>query len=225
MLIVQFSERLEGVHAALQTDKRALTRLAGKLANNVPKDYKGRWCFFAGFAFVLNGVEKNTYDIDVLAKDRSAYKFIFSLLPQLGLELVSSTSDFSTFKVGTVDPRSKKDLTLDLLCVTGKWLKPLKGMWTSLEEKKIDDSTLPVASPVHLILLKMLVNSHRPSSDRKKKQDMVDVRQLMFIRGITAEEVSDEARIQGIKDIADEFLERLSELSKVLHSESGRPNQ
>lgn len=195
----------------LQTEKHALTQLARKLASNVTKDYDGRWCFFAGFAFVLNGVEKNTHDIDVLTKDQVTYQYFLKLLRQLGLQLVSSTSDFSTFKIGAASKSTTTDLSLDLLCITSQVLKQLEGMWTKLEIKNVEGTPLPILLPTYLILLKIVVNSHRQAEDRKKKQDLLDVKRLMSIRGITRVRLLKEATAQGLQDITRKFLEALGE--------------
>jgi hypothetical protein len=191
------------------TERDRLFQVAMKLSATAGEEYKGRWCFFAGFAFVLYGVEKRTYDIDVLTEDQETYQHITSVLQKIGMKLAAETKNFSSFKIFASDLVNAEELTLDLLCISSEWLKPLKGLWEALEEKEIDRSTLPVASPVHLILLKVLVNSHRQPGDKKKQQDLVDVRQLMSIRGITPEQVGDEAKRQELEDVTREFLDKL----------------
>jgi hypothetical protein len=206
ILIGQSSIPLGGGYSLLQTEKQALTQLARKLAINILKDYDGRWCFFAGFAFILNGVEKTTSDIDVLTKDQVTYQYILNLLQQLGLKLVSSTSDFASFEANAMSQSAVRGLTLDLLCITSPWLKQLEGIWTQLETKKVQGTPLPIPGPVFLILLKILVNSHRQSGDRKKKQDLIDVEHLMSLRGVTSEQILKEGTAQGLQDVLRRFL-------------------
>jgi hypothetical protein len=193
----------------MATEKHELTQLAVKLANSVEKKYSGRWCFFAGFAFMLNGVEKRTYDIDVVTKDQETYQYTTKLLQQMGLRLAATTKDFSSFRVIRVGRSSAKELTLDLLCVTSEYLKPLKGMWTKLEDKQVEGTSLPVLLPIYLILLKILVNSHRQAGDRKKEQDFVDIRQLMAKRRITASQIMKESADQGLVGMTRKFLDKL----------------
>jgi hypothetical protein len=196
----------------MQTDKQKLSQLARKLATSVTGDYDGRWCFFAGFAFVLNGVEKKTYDIDVLTRDQETYQYMTALLHQLGLRLMAATSDFSSFKIDPASQSATKDLTLDLLCITSQWLKPLGGMWTKLESKKVEGTLLPVLRPIYLILLKILVNSHRQPGDKKKEQDFRDVQQLMAKRRITDTQMIKEGVNQGLEDLTRKFLDKLKSM-------------
>jgi hypothetical protein len=193
----------------MATEKQELIQLAVELANRVGKEYSGRWCFFAGFAFVLNGVEKRTYDIDVVTKDQETYQHIKELPQQMGLRLAATTKDFSSFRVIRGGRSSARELTLDLLCITSEYLKPLKGMWTKLEDKQVEGTSLPVLLPIYLILLKILVNSHRQAGDRKKEQDFVDIRQLMAKRRITASQIKKESADQGLVDITCIFLDKL----------------
>ncbi len=196
----------------IATEEQELIQLAIKLSTNVEKEYSGRWCFFAGFAYVLNGVEKKTYDIDVLRKDQETYHYMTRLLHQMGLTLEATTNDFSTFRVGKVGRSSARELTLDLLCMTNEYVKPLRGMWTKLEKKQVVGTSLPVLRPIYLILLKILVNSHRQAGDRKKEQDFVDIRQLMAKRGITTAQIMKESVDQGLGDITREFLDKLKSM-------------
>ena len=158
---------------------------------------------------MLNGVEKVTYDVDVLTRDHKTFQHITDVLHQIGMKPIAATEGFSSFIIDSLDQDDIKKLTLDLLCIRSELLRPLKGVWTTLEEKRIDGSTLPVASPVHLILLKVLVNSRRQAGDKKIEQDLVDVRQLMSIRDITPERVKDEARRQGLVEETTRFLNKL----------------
>jgi hypothetical protein len=189
--------------------REELVQIAKKLAASVGVEYRGHWCFFAGFAFLLNGVEKKTYDIDVLTKDQQTYVHMTEVLQRIGMKRAAATENYSSFKTAESGSVAAKELTLDLLCISSEWLKPLKELWTKLEEKKIDSLTFPLASPIHLILLKILVNSHRQAGDRKKEQDPVDVWQLMSIRGITPEQVKEEATRQGLEGITTMFLDKL----------------
>ncbi len=191
------------------TDKRELTQLARKLATNIREDYDGRWCFFAGFAFLLNGVEKNTNDLDVLTKDEVTYQYIFNLLKQLGLQLVSSAGDFSSFKVGAASESYANTLTLDLLCITSQFLKPLEGMWTDFDMKDVSGTSLPIPKPIYLILLKILVNSHRQPEDKKRERDFYDVQQLMAKRGITSAQLVKEGSNQGLESLTRKFVDKL----------------
>jgi hypothetical protein len=193
----------------MAVQRELLVQMAKKLAASVGVEYRGHWCFFAGFAFLLNGVEKKTYDIDVLTKDLETYRHMTEVLQQIGMKLAAATENYSSFKTAEPSSVTAKELTLDLLCTGSELLKPLKELWTKLEEKKIDSFTLPLASPIHLILLKILVNSHRQAGDRKKEQDLVDVWRLMSIRGITPEQVKEEATRQGLEGITTTFLDKL----------------
>jgi hypothetical protein len=196
------------------TDKQALTDLAMKLASNVSSGYSGRWCFFAGFAYILNGVEKNTHDIDVLTKDNAAYEHMLSLLPHLGFQLVSATNDFSSFKAGVSDQVTATNLGLDLLCITNPLLRNLGGMWTELEIKKVKGAQLPIPQPMYLILLKIIVNSQRQLGDKKREQDFYDVQQLMSKKRITSAQLIKEAKNQGLEDLTRKFLDKLKSMKK-----------
>jgi ribosomal-protein-alanine N-acetyltransferase len=197
----------------MPTEKQELIQLARKIATSVTKDYNGRWCFFAGFAFMLNGVEKETHDIDLLTKDGGAYGYFTDLLQGLGLRLVAATEGYSSFRTAVADQEYSRELTLDLLSIDSELLKPMRNMWSKLEKIRVGEIFVPVAHPIHLILLKMLVNSRRQSGDRKKEQDFLDVKRVMSIRCITPQQVMKEAAIQGMEDTADKFLERMGGLS------------
>lgn len=193
----------------MAAQREELVQMAKKLAASVGAEYRGHWCFFAGFAFVLNGVAKKTYDIDVLTKDQQTYLHMADVLQQIGMKRAAATENYSSFKTAESGSMADKEVTLDLLCISSEWLKPLKELWTKLEEKKIDSFTFPLASPIHLILLKILVNYRRQPGDNKKEQDLVDVRQLMSIRRITPEQVREEAIRQGLGGITTTFLDKL----------------
>jgi hypothetical protein len=193
-------------------ENQVLAELARRLASSVQNDYRGRWCFFAGFAFMLNGVKKKTRDIDVLTKDKAAYEHIFGLLQQMGFHLVSGTSDFSSFKVSSVDQASTTDLGLDLLCMTNPLLRNLDGIWTELEIKNVKGIPLPVLRPTYLILLKILVNSHRQPEDKKKEQDFYDVKRLMAKKRITSAQLTKEGKNLGLESLTREFLDELKSM-------------
>ncbi|WXG43800.1 MAG: GNAT family N-acetyltransferase [Promethearchaeati archaeon SRVP18_Atabeyarchaeia-1] len=195
------------------TIREELMGLAARIASSAEEEYDGHWCLFAGFAFVLNGVEKKTYDIDLLTKDVGAYRYLTGLLQKLGLRLMTATEGYSSFRAAVTDREHSQQLTLDLLSIDSEWLKPLKNMWSKLEKIRVGEIPIPVAHPIHLILLKMLVNSRRQSGDRKKEQDLVDVKRIMAIRSITTPQVMKEASIQDMEDTATKFLERLDGLS------------
>lgn len=158
---------------------------------------------------MLNGVEKETIDIDLITKDQKTYRHMINLIQKLGMQLRTSTENYSTFKTASEAQDVPMGLTVDLLFVTSKWLKDLKGMWTKLECKRVGNSSLPVLDPIHLILLKILVHSHRKAGDKKKERDKVDVRQLMSKRKITRQMIIDEALGQGLEDLTRKFLQKL----------------
>jgi hypothetical protein len=195
-----------------RTGGQLLTELASKIASNVHDDYRGRWCFFAGFAFILNGVKKKTRDIDILTKDKAAYEHLSDIIRQIGFQLVSGTSDFSTFKMLAVDQGSAADVGLDLLCMTNPLLRNLNGIWIELESKSVKSVMLPTLRPIYLILLKILVNSHRQPEDKKREQDLYDVKRLMAKKRITSAKLIGEARNQGLDNITQEFLNKLKSI-------------
>nr|MDO8099479.1 hypothetical protein [Candidatus Njordarchaeota archaeon] len=188
--------------------KEEFFQFAEKLVSKVPDKYMGRWCFFAGFGYLLNGVQKETIDIDVLTKDQETYRKMIDLIQGLGIQLITSTENYSTFKASTGAEGVPKGLTIDLLLITSEWLKDLRGMWTQLEYKRVGTSSLPVLSPLHLILLKILINSHRKDGDKKRKRDFIDVRQLMLKRSLSPDNVIEEAISQGLGDLTRKFLEK-----------------
>jgi hypothetical protein len=193
----------------MTNEKEGLFQFAAKLTSTVPKKYKGRWCFFAGFAYLLNGVQKETIDIDVLTKDQETYRKMIDLMQVLGMQLGASTENYSTFKTVVVTQTEPAGLTVDLLLLTSKWLKDLKGVWTRLEYKKFGASSLPVLSPIHLILLKILVNSRRSAGDKKKERDFIDVRQLILERRVSRESIISEAVHQGLEELTRDFLDKV----------------
>jgi hypothetical protein len=191
------------------TERQALTELARRLASNVQNDYRGRWCFFAGLGFILNGVKKKSRDIDVLTKDKAAYEHMIGIFQKMRFQLVSGTSDFSSFKMGAVDQGSAMDLGLDLLCMTNPLLRNLDAIWTELEIKKLKGIPLPVLRPIYLILLKILVNSHRQPEDKKIEQDFYDVKRLMAKKRITSAQLTKEGKNLGLEGLTQEFLGKL----------------
>ena len=194
------------------TEVHALTELARKISSGVHSDYNGRWCFFAGLAFILNGVKKKTHDIDVLTKDKAAYEHVTDVFQKIGFKLVSETSDFSSFKIGGGDRDPTMDLGLDLLCMTNPLLRNLDGIWTELEIKSVKGTPLPVLRPIYLILLKILVNAHRQPEDKKREQDLYDVKRLMAKKKITSAHLIKEGKSLGIEDTTLKFLEKLKSI-------------
>jgi hypothetical protein len=200
----------------MQAEKDKLIELAERISVSTGEAFKSRWCFFAGFAFLLNGVEKVTNDIDLLAKDEETFQHVTKVLLKLGMKSIATTKSFTSFKVVAPALDKAMELTLDLLCISSELLAPLKDMWETLEAKRIGGFTLPLPSPIYLILLKILVNSHRQQGDKKKQQDLVDVRQLMSIRGLTPKQVRNEAKRQGLDEVTEEFLSRLKTIDPPL---------
>jgi len=198
-----------GLALHMVSGKEKLFQFAEKLVSMVPDKYMGRWCFFAGFAYLLNGVQKETIDIDILTKDQETYRHMIGLIQRLGMQLGTSTENYSTFKANAGAQGVPKGLTMDLLLITSEWLKDLSGMWIQLEYKRVGVSSLPVLSPLHLILLKILVNSHRKAGDKKRERDFIDVRQLMLKRNVSPDKVIEEAISQGLGDLTRKFLEKV----------------
>jgi len=194
------------------SEVQTLTELARKMSSRVHSDYSGRWCFFAGFAFILNGVKKRTRDIDVLTKDKAAYEHLIDIIQGIGFQLVSRTSDFSSFKMSAVDQGPSADLGLDLLCMTNPLLRNLDGIWVELETKSAKGTPLPILRPIYLILLKILVNSHRQPEDKKSEQDLYDVKRLMARKRITSTQLIKEGKSQGLEDITQKFLDKLKSI-------------
>jgi hypothetical protein len=114
--------------------------------------------------------------------------------------------------MGAVDQGSAADLGLDLLCMTNPLLRNLDEIWTELEIKIVKRTPLPILRPIYLILLKILVNYHRQPEDKKREQDLYDVKRLMAKKRITSAQLTKEGKNIGLEDLTREFLDKLKSM-------------
>lgn len=196
-------------YSRLTNEREILIQFAEKLISNIADQWRGHWCFFAGFAFLLNGVEKKTYDIDVLAKDKETYQHIGNIVRDMGMHSKNASEIFSSFLARSSGKGSSKELSLDLLLISDEWARHFSDMWTDLEFKQLGNFKFPVPKPIDLILLKIIVNANRKLGDEKKERDLVDVQQLMLKRRIVRQQIVEEATNRGLEDITLRFLGKL----------------
>jgi len=193
----------------LANETETLVHFAEKLISNIADQWRGRWCFFAGFAFLLNGIEKRTHDIDVLAKDRETYQHIGNIVRGMGMHSKNASEVFSSYLARSSGKGSSKELSLDLLLISDEWARHFSDMWTDLEFKQLGDFKFPVPKPINLILLKIIVNANRKPDDEKKERDLVDVQELMLKRRIVNKQIVKEATLRGLENITLRFLGKL----------------
>jgi len=178
----------------------ALTRLGVYIVSEMPEKMKGKWCFFAGFAFIIHGVGKKTNDIDILAKSNEQTEILSVILDKKGLFRSGRVENVASF----VDPVSK--LSVDIVnAYLGKFV-PRGLFWRNIEWVKIDNLKLPTASKIDLIILKAITFHMRKENDPKKTTDVKDVKELITIYKISYDDVLKQAQKYDTVVEVHEFL-------------------
>jgi hypothetical protein len=154
-----------------------------------------------GNALILLGYIRNTLDLDLLVESdrRSAW---LDLMRELGYRLIHGSGAFAQFEAGT-----KGEPPVDLMFADGAtWEK----LWAGARPGEAASRTVLTPRPEHLVALKL----HAASSPTRSKpeSDWEDVRQIIAICGLNADE--QEFRAMILRYGGNEALKRIESFSK-----------
>lgn len=138
-----------------------------QIATNMPNTFNKSWCFFAGFAFILHGVERETNDIDILVKNSKCRDKIVNIIKDLNF-IVKGTSYSITSYIN-----QKLDVSIDI--IPNQVLFTPESFWDNLFFVKYNGVDLPTPSKLDMILLKVIIYNERAKSDIKRQNDLFDV--------------------------------------------------
>ena len=153
--------------------KEMLLKSIGKqIATNMPNTFNKCWCFFAGFAFILHGVERETNDIDILVKNSKSRDKIVKVIKDLNFIEKGTSYNITNYI------NQKLDVSIDIILNQVLFTTP-ESFWDNLYFVKYNGADLPTPSKLDMILLKVIIYNGRAKSDIKRQNDLFDVNSLI----------------------------------------------
>jgi len=177
-----------------------LLRLGGEIATGMSETYDGRWCFIAGFAYILHGVEKRTNDLDILTKDTECTERLLYVLKRLGFKECKRENHLIQY----IYPES--ETTADI--IEGRLWEfiPPDPFWNDLILLNHTGKELPTPTLLDLIVLKAIVYYGRKHDDPKKERDLKDVRSLASIKNLSGDSILERADLYDLREFLRGFL-------------------
>lgn len=152
--------------------KEMLLKSIGKrIATNMPNTFNKSWCFFAGFAFILHGVERETNDMDILVKNSKCRDKTVKVIKDLNFIEKGNSYKITHFI------NQKLDVSIDI--IPNQVLFTPESFWNNLFFVKYNGVDLPTPSKLDMILLKVTIYNGRAKSDIKRQNDLFDVNSLI----------------------------------------------
>jgi cytidine deaminase len=191
----------------LNETRKRLMDVASDIVMSIPCQYNDRWCFIAGFSFLLHGVRKITSDIDILVKDKETSDEIVRVL--VGLNFQSKKKEVEKgFETLFHDGYS---ISVDVLvnCIQDFMIP--ERLWKSLFQVPHCGLKFPTPSLVDMIILKAVTYHLRNQDDPKKVGDLKDGIALRLRKGLSIFDIISQAEIlnhnnYGLRDKVENFL-------------------
>lgn len=182
--------------------KEALLQIGKSIAVKMQEKDEMNWCFFSGFSFILCGIEKETNDIDILAKDSRTFGRMQKTVRDMGFRITNDEGISKFFK-------SESGIKIDLFenHVWSFILPPT--FWEDISYVDLHGVKMPIPKDLDMVILKAIVYSGREKNDPKKRRDLIDTKELIKRRNISVDDVLSRAAVYNIDQTVSDFLKNV----------------
>jgi len=180
---------------------KLLMQTGALIASGMPATCNRRWCFIAGFAYILHGVQKDTNDLDILTRDPQCNEQLLSVIHELGFQERQRGEDITQY----INPRS--ETTADIMTNHVWEFAPKRLFWDALIFIDYAQTRLPTPSLADMVILKAVVYHRRDPSNLKRQLDLRDVRSLVNRKLLSRASILARARLHNLQDSVRDFLD------------------